>query len=176
MGKIILDRYMSPCGGMMLGAYDNRLCIADWRLASCSEAGERRNIRLMAKMKAALDAAVEYGSADVTVMAKAQLEEYFRGVRRTFDIPLLLVGTEFQRKAWDTLCTVGYGGTITYAEEARRMGHPRAVRAVGAANGANPISIIVPCHRAVASGGGMGGYGGGMDVKRFLLNLEMSGK
>lgn len=163
---------MSPCGEMMLGAYDGQLCLADWRLAACRDADGRRNRRLMEKMKTALDAGVEYGSAEVTERAKAQLEEYFHGARRMFDIPLLLVGTKFQCKVWETLCSIGYGETVSYAEEARLMGHPDAVRAVGTANGANPVSVIVPCHRVIASDGGMGGYGGGIAVKRFLLDLE----
>ena len=104
--------------------------------------------------------------------AKRQLREYFAGRRRHFDLPLRPTGTEFQRKTWAVLLEIPYSETISYAELARRMGQPRAARAVGAANGANPISLVVPCHRVIASGGGLGGYGGGLEIKRRLLELE----
>jgi len=101
-----------------------------------------------------------------------QLREYFAGKRRDFDLPLELTGTDFQRKTWAALCEIPYGETVSYAELARRVGNPRAVRAVGAANGANPVSLVVPCHRVIASGGGLGGYGGGLKTKQWLLELE----
>ena len=103
--------------------------------------------------------------------ARRQLDEYFAGNRRRFDLPLAPRGTAFQRRVWQALLSIPYGGTITYGELARRVGNLRAARAVGRANGANPIAIIVPCHRVVATGG-IGGYGGGLDIKRKLLTLE----
>jgi methylated-DNA-[protein]-cysteine S-methyltransferase len=104
--------------------------------------------------------------------AAAQLEAYFEGKLRRFDLPLDLGGTNFQRRVWAELLTIPYGETRTYAEVAASIGHPAATRAVGAANGQNPIAIIVPCHRVVRTGGGLGGYGGGLDAKRALLDLE----
>jgi len=104
--------------------------------------------------------------------AARQLDEYFGRRRTTFDLALALEGTPFQRAVWAQLAEIPYGETITYAELAARVGSPRACRAVGAANGANPIPIILPCHRVVASGGGLGGYGGGLEMKRTLLALE----
>ncbi len=104
--------------------------------------------------------------------AAGQLEEYFAGRRREFDLPLRPAGTEFQLSVWWALGSIGYGETISYAELADRVGRPRAFRAVGQANGANPLAIVLPCHRVVASGGGLGGYGGGLDVKCQLLSLE----
>ena len=101
-----------------------------------------------------------------------QLREYFAGKRRTFDIPLALQGTEFQLAVWNELLRVPYGDTITYAELARRIGRPSAIRAVGAANGANPIPVIVPCHRVIGSNGTLTGYGGGIERKQWLLALE----
>jgi methylated-DNA-[protein]-cysteine S-methyltransferase len=101
-----------------------------------------------------------------------QLDAYFDGVSRGFDLALDLAGTAFQRRVWHELCKIPYGSTISYAELARRIGQPSASRAVGAANGQNPIAIIVPCHRVIASGGGLGGYGGGLDRKRWLLEHE----
>ena len=101
-----------------------------------------------------------------------QLAEYFAGKRRTFDLPLALRGTEFQVAVWNELLCVGYGETITYAQLAIRIGRPAAVRAVGAANGANPIPVIVPCHRVIGTNGTLTGYGGGIERKQWLLAHE----
>ena len=101
-----------------------------------------------------------------------QLGEYFAGRRRLFDIPLALEGTPFQQRVWNALCEIPYGETISYGELARRIGHPSAVRAVGLANGSNPIAIIVPCHRVIGANGTLTGYGGGLPTKARLLDLE----
>ncbi len=101
-----------------------------------------------------------------------QLEEYFAGTRKQFDIPLALRGTPFQLEVWHALQQIPYGETRTYAGIAHAIGRPTATRAVGAANGANPIPIIVPCHRVIGSNGSLTGFGGGIDVKRRLLDLE----
>ena len=103
-----------------------------------------------------------------------QLDEYFTGARRSFDVRLSPSGTPFQRAVWDALRDVPYGETATYGEIAARVGRPTASRAVGAANGANPIAIVVPCHRIVGANGTLTGYGGGLDRKRLLLDLEAS--
>jgi methylated-DNA-[protein]-cysteine S-methyltransferase len=103
---------------------------------------------------------------------RAQLTEYLAGERRTFDLPLRLEGTPFQRRVWDELCRIPFGETISYAELARRVGQPGAARAVGSANGRNRIGLIIPCHRVIAADGGLGGYGGGLDRKRWLLRHE----
>jgi len=104
--------------------------------------------------------------------AVAQLGEYFAGRRRRFELPLELSGTDFQCQVWGSLAEIPYGSTISYAELAAMVGRPTAFRAVGQANGANPLPIVLPCHRVVASGGRIGGYGGGLDMKRRLLALE----
>jgi methylated-DNA-[protein]-cysteine S-methyltransferase len=101
-----------------------------------------------------------------------QLSEYFAGKRRAFDIELAPRGTPFQQAVWRELLNVPYGDTITYAELARRIGKPSSVRAVGAANGANPIPVIIPCHRVIGSNGTLTGYGGGIERKQWLLALE----
>jgi methylated-DNA-[protein]-cysteine S-methyltransferase len=101
-----------------------------------------------------------------------QLDEYFAGDRSEFDVPLDLTGTDFQRGVWAELCAIPYGGTISYGELARRVGNPKASRAVGLANGRNPVAVIVPCHRVIAGDGTLGGYGGGMERKIHLLDLE----
>ena len=104
--------------------------------------------------------------------ARSQLEEYFAGARSRFDVPLAADGTEFQKRVWNALTAIPYGTTISYLELARRIGNPKAVRAVGLANGRNPISILVPCHRVVGSDGSLTGYGGGLERKRWLLQHE----
>ncbi len=101
-----------------------------------------------------------------------QLTEYFAGQRKVFDLPLKLSGTEFQVSVLDALQEIPYGQTTSYGEIARRIGRPRAVRAVGAANGRNPIPIVVPCHRVIGSTGDLTGFGGGLDTKEALLRLE----
>jgi methylated-DNA-[protein]-cysteine S-methyltransferase len=104
-----------------------------------------------------------------------QLAAYFEGESMSFDLPLDLAGTPFQRRVWDELCRIPYGQAISYAALARRIGQPSASRAVGGANGQNPVAIIVPCHRVIGADGGLGGYGGGLDRKRWLLELEAEG-
>lgn len=101
-----------------------------------------------------------------------ELHEYFEGKRRIFTLPLSPKGTLFQQSVWETLCTIPYGETVSYAEEAKLLGNPKAVRAVANANGRNPIIILIPCHRVIATGGGIGGYSGGIERKEFLLKLE----
>jgi methylated-DNA-[protein]-cysteine S-methyltransferase len=104
--------------------------------------------------------------------AARQLDEYFAGTRQQFELPLRPSGTPFQLEVWGALLTIPYGETTSYAEIARRIRRPRAVRAVGAANGANPLAIIVPCHRVIGSNGDLVGYGGGLPIKRWLLAHE----
>ncbi len=111
-------------------------------------------------------------SPERTAPYARQLEEYFLGRRRRFDRPLDLRGTDFQKRCWEELLQIPYGETRSYAEIARAIGNPLAVRAVGLANGQNPIAIMVPCHRVIGSDGSLIGYGGGLEVKRRLLELE----
>ncbi|ORA67429.1 cysteine methyltransferase [Mycolicibacterium elephantis] len=106
--------------------------------------------------------------------AVEQLEAYFAGDRRDFDLKLHLVGTAFQRRVWEALLTIPYGETRSYGDIARQIGSPGAFRAVGLANGHNPIGIIVPCHRVIGANGSLTGYGGGLDRKKLLLGLERS--
>lgn len=106
--------------------------------------------------------------------ASRQLIEYFDGTRQSFDLPLDLHGTHFQRKVWDALSRIQFGDTSTYMNQAQRLGNVKAARAIGAAIGKNPISIIVPCHRVVGTSGALTGYAGGLERKQFLLALEAS--
>ena len=108
----------------------------------------------------------------VVANAREQLGEYFAGRRRLFDLPLAPSGTAFQLRVWRALQDIPYGATCSYGEQARAMGQPRAVRAVGAANGRNPIPIVVPCHRVIGGDGRLTGYAGGLGIKKFLIELE----
>ena len=101
-----------------------------------------------------------------------QLTEYFAGERKRFDLPLAMTGSPFQHQVWSALVDIPFGESLSYGELARRLGRPRAARAVGQANGANPIPIVVPCHRVIAGDGGMGGFSGGLSTKRWLLRHE----
>jgi methylated-DNA-[protein]-cysteine S-methyltransferase len=113
------------------------------------------------------------GRGGVLARAAAQLAEYFAGERRDFDLPLAPSGTEFQRTVWLALAEIPFGATCSYGELARAVGRPSASRAVGAANGKNPIAIILPCHRVIGASGELTGYGGGLPMKRWLLDLEL---
>jgi len=108
--------------------------------------------------------------------AVRQLNAYFDGTRREFDLPIRLEGTAFRMKCWQALRTIPYGETISYGEQARRIGNPKAVRAVGGANHHNPVSIIVPCHRVIGADGTLTGYGGGINIKAWLLEHERRNK
>ena len=149
----------SPLGPLMLVAGDGAL------------AGLYMNGRAPAKVLATTGACRD---ADEQVFAAAarQLGEYFDGHRKVFDLPLALDGTAFQRTVWAALLGIGYGQTVSYGQLADQIGRPTAARAVGLANGRNPVSIIVPCHRVVGSDGSLTGYGGGLGNKRRLLDLE----
>ncbi len=111
-------------------------------------------------------------ASEPLAFARVQLEEYFAGTRQRFELPLHPLGTPFQLAVWQELARIDYGATISYAELARRIGQPQAMRAVGAANGRNPLPIVLPCHRVIGSNGSLTGFGGGLPTKRFLLSLE----
>ena len=118
------------------------------------------------------DGTVEDSTHPVLVATRQQLTEYFAGVRQEFDLPMDLHGTAFQVKAWRYLATIPYGQTSTYGDQARALGDPRKARAVGAANGRNPVAIVLPCHRVVGADGSLTGYAGGLPMKRALLEFE----
>lgn len=118
----------------------------------------------------------EEKETEVIKMAHDQLQEYFGGKRRSFELPLAPKGTEFQRKVWEALREIPYGTTCSYKDIAVRCGNGKACRAVGMANNRNPIAIIIPCHRVVGAGGSLVGYGGGLSIKEQLLKLEAAAK
>jgi len=112
------------------------------------------------------------GTNPIAEQAARELSEFFDGTRTDFTVPLDLRGTEFQKTVWESLTRIPFGQTVSYAEQAASLGRPTAVRAVASANGKNPVSIVVPCHRVIGSNGTLTGYAGGLDAKRLLLDLE----
>jgi methylated-DNA-[protein]-cysteine S-methyltransferase len=146
----------TPIGELLLAGDDDALCLVGFPEGSMRRDPEPDWI---------------YNEKPFAV-ARQQLTEYFAGERREFDLPLKLDGTEFQMSVLRALQQIPYGETTSYAEIAERVGRPKAVRAVGAANGRNPIPIIVPCHRVIGSHGDLTGFGGGLDTKEALLRLE----
>ncbi|HHD82247.1 MAG TPA: methylated-DNA--[protein]-cysteine S-methyltransferase [Campylobacterales bacterium] len=162
---INIQYFNTPVGELILGSYEGKLCLADWQYRKKREQIDNR-------LQKALGA--EYVEEDTEVLQKArkQLTEYFNHKRKIFDIPLLLVGTDFQKSVWQGLIETPFGTTSSYLELAKQIGNEKAVRAVATANGANTISIIIPCHRIIGSNGELVGYAGGLDVKRKLLELE----
>lgn len=166
--KIIIDRYPSPCGELVLGDCQGQLCLCDWALASHRTAIDRRISRWTGLQ-------LEEGRTELTIETAGQLDEYFSKQCEMFSLPLLLCGTEFQREVWRYLLTIPYGETISYLDLAGEVRRPEAVRAVANAVGANALAVIVPCHRIVAASGALGGYSGGAEAKRNLLLLEKHG-
>ena len=168
MGTISIQYFDSPCGRLILGGFEGKLCLCDWAESSKRE-------RTDARIQRCLKAGYRIQSSDVTTQAAKELEEYFNSTRTSFDIPLLPLGTDFQKEVWKCLSTIPYGTVISYSEEAMLIGSPSSVRAVANANGANPLSIFIPCHRVIGSDGSLTGYAGGTEAKRYLINLECPG-
>jgi methylated-DNA-[protein]-cysteine S-methyltransferase len=167
MNQIAIYYWQSPVGELILGSYDEKLCLADWRYRKQRERIDRR-------LQKALKAEYVESTSGVIEETVVQLEEYFAKKRKDFDIPLLLAGTDFQKSVWEGLMQIPYGTVTSYLDLAKSIGNAKAVRAVASANGANAISILVPCHRVVGSDGMLRGYAGGLDVKKKLLSLENS--
>jgi methylated-DNA-[protein]-cysteine S-methyltransferase len=162
---IHIQHYESLLGEMILGSFDGKICLCDWTHSKHRNHNDARICK-------ALNAVYQEDSSPILEKAKAELDEYFHHKRTIFDIPLLFTGTEFQNNVWRALLKIPYGKTISYREQASRLGMPTKVRAVANANGANPISIFVPCHRVIGSNGTLSGYAGGIDAKQTLLQLE----
>lgn len=158
--KLFYTYFKSPVGTLKLIASDRGLTAVLW------ENDPPKRVRL----------AESIPSAEHPVLQQSvqELSEYFAGTRSDFSIPLEPQGTEFQRKVWTALTEIPYGKTWSYGELAKRIGNAKASRAVGAANGKNPISIIVPCHRVIGTGGQLTGFAGGLPAKKFLLSLEVA--
>lgn len=162
---IYIQYYESMLGEMILGSFHDKICLCDWTNSKHRNHNDARICK-------ALNAEYQERSSAILEKAKAELDEYFHHKRTTFDIPLLFIGTAFQNNVWRALLEIPYGKTISYREQASRLEIPTKVRAVANANGKNPISIFVPCHRVIGSNGKLSGYAGGIDTKQTLLQLE----
>ncbi len=168
MDKINIQYYKTKVGELILGSFNDSLCLLDFRYR---------------KMRTAIDSRIQKGlkanfiESDNQLLEKTrqQLDEYFSGNRKEFDIPLLMVGTDFQKNIWQALLKVPYGTTSTYLQLAKNIDNRKAVRAVANANGANAIGIIIPCHRIIGTDGSLVGYAGGLPAKKRLLKLEVHG-
>lgn len=165
MKDILFQYHKTPFGELKLASFDGKLCMADWRYRKMRDQIDKR-------ISHYLSAEFKEGTSDVIEDTRRQLVEYFGSERREFDLPLLPAGSDFQQKVWEELLKIPYGQTETYLGLSKRIGDVKAIRAVAAANGANAISIIVPCHRIVGSDGTLIGYAGGKTTKRNLLELE----
>lgn len=165
MKTILYTYYNSPCGDIIIGSIDDELCLCDWANRKNRETIDRR-------MRRILKADMQQGTSPIIERTILQLNEYFSGERKFFDIPLRFAGTDFQQRVWKELCRIPYGQTASYGEIAARIGMPTSVRAVANANGANAIAIFVPCHRVIGSNKTLTGYAGGLAAKQFLLDLE----
>lgn len=148
----------SPVGELTLVARDGKLSAILWEV-------ERAN-------RVRLGELIEANDSPVLRETERQLKEYFAGTRNQFELELDFAGTDFQKQVWQALLTIPFGETRSYSQIAEQIGNPKAVRAVGAANGRNPISIIAPCHRVVGASGGLTGFAGGLKAKQYLLTLE----
>jgi len=165
MNTISIQYYKSPIGELLLGSFEDKLCLADMKYR---------------KMRTTIDSRIQKGlkakyieeSSEVIDKTIKQMQEYFAGERKEFDIPLLMVGTDFQKSVWEGLMQIPYGTTASYLELAQNIGNEKAVRAVASANGANAIAILIPCHRIIGSNGDLVGYAGGLPAKKKLLELE----
>jgi methylated-DNA-[protein]-cysteine S-methyltransferase len=167
MNAIQIQLLHTDFGELILGSFEGKLCLCDWRYRKNRTAVDER-------IQSGLQAEYEESDTEITELAKSQLSEYFQGKRKTFNLPLLMVGTDFQKKVWEELLKIPYGKTKTYTQLSERLHNPLAIRAIASANGANALSIIVPCHRIIGSAGEMVGYAGGVRVKNKLLQLEGS--
>jgi methylated-DNA-[protein]-cysteine S-methyltransferase len=166
LNKIYLQYFKTPVGELILGDFHGKLCLCDWKYRKMRPTIDKR-------IQEGIDASFVEGETTVLETAQHQLNEYFAAERIEFDIPLLMVGTSFQKTVWNELLKIPYGKTESYLGLSRKIGNEKAIRSVAAANGANAISIMIPCHRIIGSDGKLTGYGGGLQAKRKLLQLEM---
>lgn len=165
MDSIHIQYYNSPCGEIVLASMGDELCLCDWNEMPCAERNKHRLTKYM-------NAVFRVETSDVLEQTKKQLDEYFTGTRKAFDIPLHPVGTEFQQQVWNTLLKIPYGETRSYKDIALSIANPKGIRAVAQAIGANGISILIPCHRVIGSNHSLTGFAGGIEAKRILLEIE----
>ena len=165
MEQINIQYYKKNGCNLILGSYNGKLCLADHK-------HRKQRSTIDKRLQDMLKAKYVEQSDEILELTIKQLDEYFDMRRKEFDIPLLLVGSDFQKSVWNALLEIPFGQTRSYKEQAQIVGDIKAVRAVANANGANAISIIVPCHRIIGSNGNLTGYAGGLNLKKKLLELE----
>lgn len=165
MNSIHIQYYDSPCGEIVLASMGDELCLCDWNEMPCAERNKHRLVKYM-------NAVFRVETSDVLEQTKKQLDEYFAGTRKAFDIPLHPVGTEFQQQVWNALLEIPYGEIRSYKDIALSIANPKGIRAVAQAIGANGISILIPCHRVIGSNHSLTGFAGGIEAKRILLEIE----
>ena len=165
MNQINIQYYKTKYAQFILGSFENKLCLLDFRYRKMRETVDNR-------LKIGLKAEFVEQDDEVLKETRKQLDEYFNMTRKEFDIPLITVGTAFQKSVWDGLIKVSYGTTSSYLQLAKDINNEKAVRAVASANGANAIAIIIPCHRIIGTNGKLTGFGGGLPLKKKLLELE----
>lgn len=163
--SLLSCRILTPLGDMLAVASAQGLCLLEF----IGQGGVEREL---AQVQAARGGPAKPGDSSILAQTRAELAQYFAGQRRDFAVPLDLVGTPFQLRVWQALLCIPHGQTWSYAQQAAHIGRPTATRAVAAANGANKVSIVVPCHRVIGSNGRLTGYGGGLPRKEALLALE----
>lgn len=163
--KINIEYFKTPMGELILGSYENKLCLTDWRYRKMRNAIDKR-------IQTALNAEYFEEASEIIDETKTQLNHYFNSERKEFDISLMMIGSEFQKGVWKALQQIPYGQTASYLSLAKTLNKEKAVRAVASANGANAISILIPCHRIIGSNGSLVGYAGGLNAKKKLLMLE----
>lgn len=159
--------YKSPAGELLLGSYQEQLCLCDWRY-------RRMRTTIDKRIQSSLNTTYEEQECSVLNETISQLDAYFDQTRTSFDLPLLHIGTDFQKSVWEELLKIPFGKTSSYLDLSKKLNNVKAIRAVASANGANAISIIVPCHRIIGSDGSLVGYAGGLPAKKRLLALESS--
>ncbi len=163
--KINTHHYSSPYGDLLLGSYEDRICMCDWLNRTKRTAIDKR-------IKDGLKADFTQNKSATIKCAIEQLNEYFFENRTVFTIPLMMIGSAFQKTVWEQLLNIPHGNTISYYQLSENIKNTKAIRAVSSANGANAISIFIPCHRVIGSSGALTGYAGGLTCKQQLLELE----
>ena len=167
MNQINIHNYKTKIGELLLGSFDGKLCLLDFRYRKMRKTIDDR-------IRKGLNVNFVEHDDEILKKTREQLDEYLNGDRKEFDIPLLMVGTDFQKSVWDALMKIPYGKTASYLDIAKCINKEKAVRAVASANGANSLSLTIPCHRIIGSNGELVGYGGGVPVKKRLLKLEQN--
>ena len=167
MNQINIQYYKTKYAEFILGSFDNKLCLLDFRYRKMRSSVDNR-------LQKGFEASFVEQDDEILKETRKQLDEYFNMERKKFNIPLITVGTDFQKSVWEGLIKIAYGTTSTYLQLAKNIDNEKAVRAVANANGANSIAIIIPCHRIIGTNGKLTGFGGGLPLKKKLLELEQN--